>query len=1461
LLPGHPLEINLNLRGFKTVIDYIAQEIQYKATCAAYADSKCGAALDQKTIFRHFVPSMDMLLNYLQPLRTRERLPDECQEHELGTDDKKPIFGQSFWDDSAISTVLSKVFKRPTLSGVQFWNPPETCSYESWSENGVCAIEIYEPLLNANFQVGIHSCPNTPTSVVPYVSVHCDGDICDTFMRPCSVDVPFDEEADECNFEDTGNVCRALSEGGGDFFLTNYDQIIYFMQLIGLTKEAVELSKCGDAANPGIQGGLNQKFKQLQKKLFDLFNFTAVGDAKAIGFCMPAEDPWADMQKRIWQSWNEYYEEDITSATIPNKIFGKKKEYLTKPCTDKGCDPRDVGDGRCDMNCYNEECKFDGGDCGGTSYETATWDLNPGYVNADSSIPNECKILPADVTAAKLEDSNMWEPCNGAASCDMSKPVPVCLAPCGGPGNTKCENIKPVDKCKLPGQCTFKAWHLTGIQDRVRSWDPPILPGNVHVFEFDRMTGVNYTTPAAQFEIDLESRIPADRSPRLRPVAQMTCAGELGLVGINGNLQFGIHAPWFADSVNFLGAWISDIATCRFAYHVSIPANLPVPPPATLPSLKQHMIETRFMFHHPAFWAYQYFYLGNSPIGLANNLNEKICKALDGKPACFHNTLWDRHLWDFDPTKPIDPSSLIFGMYNFWDPLSKTPNFVREPNPFDATYKWTLNNYYVAKTVFSKNFRMFAIGDRMQGISGDDPNNYNSNCNWDSTSGYRGMSSATTFNDPQPRRCQVTKRAMTDLFATRAVDGNIPFTYFDWHFDFQIDKAENYNVPFCAGAATGAVDPKLGPTPTYTVPGQTPYPTQTLSVANNYGADGRTPRAINSPDYSASYGLTPFTVAHEGFLTEFIYGAVPCKTDLECKSLYSGSQLYCQDLDKDFLNLKGWLNPRNVDPFAQFVYGLYNSDRGPSGCSSTSSLGYSIRQFLNFINGKPRDGDDSYADALKFCLPNFNVFNGVQKDPTSQSGTWKDNNWDYGTCNPGETNYWSDFHQCIMASPTAAVTPGKPASLLTAKTLPLQLNLAPLPSYSGVMPAVACDRCLNLEPVSSGANGVVRGYFVIGIPTIQKRMVNNHLKEKIRYSIATAFSSFGLPLEPSGVLFKSVEDRPGNFPRMQDGTSAGIEVTYSLDIGNKTIQDRYVRAAQGADQNFKDMLGPTLAILGLFLNRYSTNVYTSFYERPTIDRSVKPNAGAIAAGVLFGLGAAAAAGYYYMFGNIAGYTVGGTYVYLKGMVDPNAKKGNPNRKVGESVKKPKTPIVSKKSTVADVTRKSSVALTEVENPMNEAIDGALASTSAAGETTTTTDGSVVVVNAMRLALEPVGVETVQEQPASDVGSAYSESMPGEVVVSTEETAIVTPDEVTVEGVDQVLTTNFAEGDGAQSSVEVVEQQLSETPIVQDTSVTEEVVLSSETLVETSEHVEEIIAPEQTVVDSNFEQHSGEQIGK
>ena len=40
----------------------------------------------------------------------------------------------------------------------------------------------------------------------------------------------------------------------------------------------------------------------------------------------------------------------------------KTGEKLDAPCS-KGCKAAYIGDKNCDMECYNEECDFDGGDC------------------------------------------------------------------------------------------------------------------------------------------------------------------------------------------------------------------------------------------------------------------------------------------------------------------------------------------------------------------------------------------------------------------------------------------------------------------------------------------------------------------------------------------------------------------------------------------------------------------------------------------------------------------------------------------------------------------------------------------------------------------------------------------------------------------------------------------------------------------------------------------------------------------------------------------------------------------------------------------------------------------------------------------------------------------------------------------------------------------------------------------
>ncbi len=93
LLPGHPLEVNINLRGARTALNVAAEEIKQHAKCAGNA-VQCGSELTDEVIERHFIPSVPMMLNYLEPLATKRSLPNSCMNHERGVQDNKPAFAQ-----------------------------------------------------------------------------------------------------------------------------------------------------------------------------------------------------------------------------------------------------------------------------------------------------------------------------------------------------------------------------------------------------------------------------------------------------------------------------------------------------------------------------------------------------------------------------------------------------------------------------------------------------------------------------------------------------------------------------------------------------------------------------------------------------------------------------------------------------------------------------------------------------------------------------------------------------------------------------------------------------------------------------------------------------------------------------------------------------------------------------------------------------------------------------------------------------------------------------------------------------------------------------------------------------------------------------------------------------------------------------------------------------------------------
>lgn len=620
----------------------------------------------------------------------------------------------------------------------------------------------------------------------------------------------------------------------------------------------------------------------------------------------------------------------------------------SQQCIDAGCDPMSVGDGYCNLECYLDACRWDGGDCGGSSFDgnlVVPQGSTP-LVVSDQSLPQQCKIQPNELyktpgvspfsgKSGQLS-MNMWEVCNGYAPCDTTTNPPACSAATGcgncekispapsplpanfNSGGAKCEFCATKKPCST-GTCRSIARQLVGIQYYVSTWDPPLLPSGISVFDFDRMSGLNFTTPASFFTTG-----GVDQNSLFRPLVQHTCAGELGVNAFNGYLQAGAHGTWVQDSVAWFADWTASVAQCRYqTVAASAPAlgvagvapgggpigqtagngNVCGAPPLPPCQLKNYQLETRFFVHHPAFWAYQRWYLGNG------DASTTVPNCQWGN--CYMNTLWDR---------TRDPNNAVFGRYDFYDPLSVF-GMLREPIPpitaggpgpngiFDQL-KNIKTAVYLFEDSWSRGFRMLAPSDSLTGSWAGSP------CNWDSLAGVDG-----NYN-PAPRSCRITNIALHSLFADKA--GNLA-TNLRLHFDLQIDRG---GAPTCAGMATGASNPLLGPMPSL-LPGQPPYPTATLNPANpSPGAVNGLPNPSGAPISqqgqlpNAGLALPPFALFHEGYFSWFFSNPRPCFVDADCQRYQgAGVTLYCTDLDSGLFNLKGLFPARNIDPIAMFVFG------------------------------------------------------------------------------------------------------------------------------------------------------------------------------------------------------------------------------------------------------------------------------------------------------------------------------------------------------------------------------------------------------------------------------------------------------------------------------------------------------------------------------------------------------------
>jgi hypothetical protein len=345
-----------------------------------------------------------------------------------------------------------------------------------------------------------------------------------------------------------------------------------------------DLSQCfnagGVAANARRELGM-----MLRTKFYQLWNLTMPATPPAapvdMFFCLPSDIQYEQMITRLKSSFMERFDTDLTA------------DPAVASCYTRGCDVLKVGNGRCDAECNNDDCKWDGNDCGGPPSS------NP---LVDTSIPTQCRVVSADVNPQNQQFINFWEPCNGIGTCLTplaAAPQCVCSSCTQKTGTTvpgnKCENCMPPQPCLVPGACRLSSSLYTGIQDRMDAWGGMMYDG-LDVISPDRKSGVLWTTPAAQFDIGGVDAL-------VRPLVQSTCAGELGATLLNGYLQAGIHAPNIQDMISFASQTVNSIQQCRVLGLV--PAQ---------PTLTPQQYEFRFMPHHFAFWLYQYTYFGQNYI-------------------------------------------------------------------------------------------------------------------------------------------------------------------------------------------------------------------------------------------------------------------------------------------------------------------------------------------------------------------------------------------------------------------------------------------------------------------------------------------------------------------------------------------------------------------------------------------------------------------------------------------------------------------------------------------------------------------------------------------------------------------------------------------------------------------------------------------------------------------------------
>ena len=329
---------------------------------------------------------------------------------------------------------------------------------------------------------------------------------------------------------------------------------------------------------------------------------------------------------------------------------------------------------------------------------------------------------------------------------------------------------------------------------------------------------------------------------------------------------------------------------------------------------------------------------------------------------------------------------------------------------------------------------------------------------------------------------------------------------------------------------------------------------------------------------TAAYALPSASVYIQGSLASLMQAPRPCATRLDCDAIpgVPADQVDCVDLDRRMFALSNLFTGKDVNPFAEFSIGSYNT--GGQQCGGAEDLRGSLRTLVRSLGGMRRDA--------VLTSPSFCMYSPTRVADFAQSG----NDGRRAIFDERRTcalqNYSDPRRLCLASTMQAQPSFGPDFSTVVTGN-PVRINnmfggpvVAPRPGVGGVEPFTPSSR-IGSTPGFVG-NGGNDADFTISVPAVTRAGFTNNLKERLRWGLAQALSQFGVPTPPEAVLIKSVTDNGDAFSPLPGGGRAGVTVTFAVESPDAAAR-RNVTAqfASGLPGTLGRSAGPVLVALGL----------------------------------------------------------------------------------------------------------------------------------------------------------------------------------------------------------------------------------------------------------------------------------------